>query len=82
VAAGPATYPSADHLPALAYPNPLRPNRYVVINSGLTIDEREYQSDYSMPKLGDWAVLKAQDGSETPDAVAAGLFDEEWRLRR
>ncbi len=81
IAVGSATFAAADHIPALVYPNPLRPSRYVVINSGLTIDEREYQSDYSMPKLGDYAVLKVQDGTDTPEAATAGLFDEHWRLR-
>lgn len=67
-------------LPALVYPNPLAPARYVVINSGLTIAEREYQADYSMPTLGDWAILKV-DGTETPAASEAGLFDEFWRKK-
>ena len=52
-----------------------------MINSGLTIAEREYQSDYSMPTLGDWAVLKVGD-TGTPEALKAGLFDEFWRLSK
>ena len=72
---------TAQTLPALIYPNPLHPTRYVVINSGLTIAEREYQSDYSMPTLGDWAVLKVGD-TDTPEALKAGLFDEFWRLSK
>ena len=70
---------TAQTLPAFIYPNPLHPTRYVVINSGLTIAEREYQSDYSMPTLGDWAVLEVGD-ADPPKAVKAGLFDEFWRL--
>lgn len=77
---GPESFQSATHLPALIYPNPLNPSRYVVLNSGLTIDEREYHSDYSMPKMGDFAILKTQDGSETPEVATAGLFDERWEL--
>lgn len=77
---GATSYPADAHIPALVYPNPLRPSRYVVINSGLTIDEREYQSDYSMPRLGDYAVLKVADGVEVPEVTQAGLFDEQWRL--
>jgi hypothetical protein len=65
-------------LPAFIYPNPLNPKRYVVINSGLTIAEREYQSDYSMPTLGDWAVLEIGD-TDTPKPIKAGLFDEFWK---
>jgi len=80
ITAGTQTFSAAAHVPALIYPNPLSPARYVVINSGLTIDEREYHSDYSMPKLGDLAILKVQAGSETPDIAFATLFDEQWRL--
>jgi pimeloyl-ACP methyl ester carboxylesterase len=72
---------TARTLPAFIYPNPLHPSRYVVINSGLTIAEREYQSDYSMPTLGDWAVLEVGD-TDTPPPIKAGLFDEFWKLAR
>ncbi len=75
------TFSSKDHFPALIYPSPVRPGRYVVINTMMTFDDREYRGDYAMPKLGDWAVLKVKDGSESPDVAAAGLFDEEWRIR-
>ena len=79
---GEQNFAAAEHVPAFIYPNPLQPNRYVVINSGLTIDEREYHGDYSMPKLGDLAILKVQSGGDTPDVVFATLFDEQWRLTR
>ncbi len=77
---GTQTYAAAEHLPALIYPNPLQPKRYIVINSGLTLDEREYHGDYSMPKLGDLAILKVLSGSESPEIAFATLFDEHWRL--
>jgi hypothetical protein len=64
----------------MVYPNPLSPSHYVVLNSGLTIDEREYNSDYSMPRLGDFAFLKLKDGAEAPDVAYAGLFDEHWLI--
>lgn len=80
IIAGTKTFPASSHVPAMVYPNPIAPSRYVVINSGLTIDEREYQSDYSMPRLGDFAILKAAEGVEVPEVAAAGLFDEFWRL--
>jgi len=73
-------FPSAGHVPVMVYPNPLNTSRYVVLNSGLTIDEKEYQADYSMPKLGDFAVLKVTPGSDVPDAAVAGLFDEFWQI--
>jgi len=73
------SYPAADHYPALIYPNPLSPTHYVVLNSGLTIDDRGYRGDYGMPSLGDFAVLKAGAG-EVGDAAVAGLFDEFWKF--
>ena len=80
VSLGGQSYPAAEHFPALVYPSPLSPSHYVVLNSGLTIDDREYRGDYGMPKLGDVAVLKVKDGAEVADVAWAGLFDENWQL--
>lgn len=77
---GSKRFPAADHLPALIYPSPFRSGKYLVVNSGLTIEEREYHGDYSMPRLGDIAVLKAEAGTDTPSATFAALFDEYWKL--
>jgi pimeloyl-ACP methyl ester carboxylesterase len=70
-------YDVAADLPVLIYPNPLNPDRYVVINSGHTFGETEFLGTNALlfPRLGDWAVLSAADES----TVAAGLFDEQWR---
>jgi hypothetical protein len=77
---GNRSFAANEHVPALIYPNPLNPSRYVVINSGLTISPREYNSDYSMPRLGDFAVLKVAEGDTEVEADVAGLFDESWQL--
>jgi pimeloyl-ACP methyl ester carboxylesterase len=74
------SYAAASHLPALIHPSPLAADRYVVINSGLTIDEREYQQDYSMPRWGDWAIARVQPGVDFPEVATAGLFNEAWRV--
>ena len=66
--------------PALIYPNPLNPSKYVVLNTGLTIEDREYAGEYPMPRLGDFAMLKVKEEAEFPDIAEAGLFDERWRL--
>ncbi|MCA9177031.1 MAG: prolyl oligopeptidase family serine peptidase [Planctomycetales bacterium] len=73
-----------NHAPALIYPNPLRPERYVVINSGLTFRENHDRTNsLQNPKLGDWAVI---DITRSPDAEAPGavkrqgFFDESWQL--
>ena len=80
VTLGTRTFKSADHLPVLVYPSPLAPSRYIVLNSGLTIAENSYRSDYSMPTLGDVAVLQMKAGAEDPAIAFAGFFDEQWKL--
>jgi pimeloyl-ACP methyl ester carboxylesterase len=78
ITVGKQNFPAPSHLPVLVYPNPLAPSRYVVLNSGLTIGENAYTSDYSMPTLGDIAVLQVSSDSDI--VVYAGFFDESWRL--
>jgi hypothetical protein len=82
VALGDKSFPAANHLPAMVYPNPIAPAKYVVLNSGLTIAENSYTSDYSMPTLGDVAILQAQPGADTFEVPFAGFFDETWQLNR
>lgn len=77
---GAKTFSAAEYFPALIYPNPLHSHRYIVLNTGLTIDEREYRADYSLPRWGDFAVLQVQPGVDQPVLALAGLFDESWRL--
>jgi pimeloyl-ACP methyl ester carboxylesterase len=80
VAFGSESFPAAGHLPAIIYPNPLAPKRYAVINSGMTIEDREFTFEYGMPRLGDFAILKVKPGAEWPDIATAGLFNERWQL--
>jgi dienelactone hydrolase len=65
-------------LPVLIYPNPLNPQRYVVLNSGQTFGEREFRGTNALlyPRLADWAVI-ADDGA----VRQSGFFDENWALR-
>lgn len=75
---------SASHsVPVLCYPNPLNPNKYVIINSGLTFREaHDKTNSLQNPKLPDWAIL---DVSEPPTAISAGrvvaadFFDCQWK---
>jgi hypothetical protein len=76
------SYPAGENYPALIYPNPLMRGKYVVLNTGLTIPDNEYNADYGMPRWGDYAVVKVKDGAEMPDLVTAGLFDENWRIEK
>jgi hypothetical protein len=77
---GDAIFPAGEHLPVLGYPNPLQPSHYVVLNTGLTISDQDYNGDYAMPRFGDIAVLKIKDPSEPPQVAWGGLFDESWQL--
>jgi pimeloyl-ACP methyl ester carboxylesterase len=81
IAVGGRTFSAAENLPVLAYPNPLSPAHYVVLNTGLTISDQDYNGDYAMPRFGDIAVLKVKDPGEPPEIVWAALFDESWKLR-
>jgi pimeloyl-ACP methyl ester carboxylesterase len=81
---GHQTFPSADHAAILIYPNPLNPQRYVVLNSGFTFREYDYLNNARQtPKLPDYAVVDVRPPvtSRLPGGVvAAGFFDERWEL--
>jgi hypothetical protein len=71
-------------VPVLIYPNPLNPQQYVVLNSGLTFREGwDHTNSQQNPKLPDWALV---DITQPPTEqlpgkiVAAGFFDEEWKF--
>ncbi len=79
-------FAAGEHVPLLIYPNPLNPQRYVVLNSGFTYREYDYLNNArQVPKLPDWAIINL---SEPPNAVspgkvvAADFFDEQWRLNQ
>lgn len=76
-------YARDGHVPVLVFPNPLNPDRYVVLNSGLTFREgHDRTNSQQNPKLPDWAVVALD---RDPDALApgriaaAGFFDENWK---
>lgn len=74
------SFPANEHFPALIYPNPLARSKYVVLNTGMTFQEREFSGEYQMPRLGDYSVLKVKEGADWPDIAVAGLFDEHWNF--
>jgi predicted esterase len=79
------SYDSKTHQLSMIYPNPLNPRRYVVINSGHTMHEKDFRASNSwlFPKLGDIAVQKINlkdDGSPEATTVWAELFDSNWQL--
>jgi predicted esterase len=79
------SYGAADHVPVLIYPNPLNPQRYVVLNSGHTFRAGDFQGTNALlyPRLGDYAVLKlapTEKDSLGTTAATAGLFDDFWQI--
>jgi dienelactone hydrolase len=84
VAVGDKTFPADHHAAVLIYPNPLNPNRYVVLNSGFTFREYDYLNNArQVPKLPDYAVIDLSV-PVTPrgpgGVVKAGFFGEKWEL--
>ncbi|MFA6544602.1 MAG: hypothetical protein WCS99_09275 [Limisphaerales bacterium] len=81
---GALTYPAAEHVPALIYPNPLNPKKYVVLNSGFTFREYDYLNNArQVPKLPDYAIfdLNVPVSSRFPGGIAtAGFFGEHWEI--
>lgn len=76
---------SADHyVPVLIYPNPLNPEKYVVINSSFTYREYDYLNNARQTaKLPDWAVIdidKPATSRWPGGIVEAGFFGEHWEL--
>jgi len=82
---GEKSFPSDQHALILIQPNPLNPNRYVVLNSSFTFREYAYLNNArQVPMLPDWAVvdLRTKPNSRSPGkVVAADFFDEEWGLK-
>ncbi len=78
-------YDSASRVPVLIYPNPLNPDRYVVLNSSFTYREYDYLNNARQtPKLPDWAVIDTRTPANSRYAgkiEAAGFFDESWQFR-
>lgn len=79
------SYDTKNHGVILIYPNPLNPNRYVVINSGHTMHEKDFLASNSwlFPKLGDIAIIqfkKTDSGTFENKTVWAELFDSNWNL--
>ena len=65
------------HTLDLINPNPLNPNKYVVLNSGHTFAKSDLTGTNALlyPRWGDWAVIETATGK----VKAAGLFDDSWR---
>ena len=79
ITAGSQKFLAGDHALVLIYPNPLNPQKYVVLNTGQTFSANRITSGTEavfFPRLGDWAVLTTGGQVKT-----AGFFDEGWKLK-
>jgi pimeloyl-ACP methyl ester carboxylesterase len=81
---GARRFNSTKHLPVLIHPNPLNPDRYIVLNSGFTFAHPVSSSNADQtPKLPDYAVLDITGPPSVGvagEVVEAGFFDERWQL--
>ena len=68
----------------MIYPNPLNPDRYIVLNSGPTYrEEHDRTNSQQIAKLPDWAVIDITvppTGRVPGNVVDVGFFDENWQL--
>jgi hypothetical protein len=82
---GGKTFPADHHTVIMIYPNPLNPNRYVVLNSGFTFRQADHRTNSrQIAKLPDYAIidLTTPPDDKAPGAIpAAGFFNEAWQLR-
>jgi hypothetical protein len=86
ITVGDKTYPADHHALIMIYPNPLNPNRYVVLNSGFTFRQADHKTNSrQVAKLPDYAVidLTTPPDDRAPGAIPqAGFFDESWQLQK
>ena len=78
-------YDHDTHALRMIYPNPLNPEKYVVLNSGHTFGEDAFRGTNALlyPRLGDAAVVKFTpdgDGGYTEEVVWSAIFDSDWAL--
>lgn len=82
---GGKSWDSENYVPVMIYPNPAAPDRYVVLNSGVTFREYDYLNNArQVPKLPDWAVIDLRQAPDArwPGRIAdADFFDEHWQTK-
>ena len=90
VKVGSKSFSAKDHAPIMIYPNPLNPEKYIVINSGFTYREYAYLNNArQVPMLPDWAIVDILSKPEPNESIyrfagipkAADFFDENWSVK-
>jgi hypothetical protein len=73
------------HAAAFCFPNPRNPDRYLVVNSGITFREfSNVSNSRQIAMLPDWAIMDVSDqiANIFPGVIVAnGFFDERWSLK-
>ena len=82
---GDRKFDAVNHAPIAIYPNPLNPEKYVVLNSGFTYREYDYLNNArQIPKLPDWAIvdIRVPANSRYPGKIVdADFFGERWEVK-
>lgn len=85
ITVGDASFDAASHAVAMVYPNPKNPNRYVVVNSGVTFRQfSNVTNSRQIAMLPDWAVIdvsQPSDGIFPGRIAAADFYDESWQVK-
>jgi len=83
---GNQSFDPSKHAALLVYPNPQSPNRYIVVNSGITFRQFSNTSNSrQIAMLPDWAVVDVTEPSNQifpGKVVEADFFDETWQLKQ
>ena len=85
IVAGDRSFDGGHHALISIYPNPLNPEKYVVLNSSFTYREYDYLNNArQVPKLPDWAIVdvRTPPNSRLPGKIVdADFFNEHWQLK-
>lgn len=90
VSVGEKVFDAKSHAPVMIYPNPLNPEKYIVINSGFTYREYAYLNNArQVPMLPDWAIIDVVSKPEPNDSIYrfpgipkdANFFNESWGVK-
>ena len=72
--------PKGPFLPSMVLPNPLAPSKYLVINSGHTFHEKDFQGTNALlfSKLGDFGLWQHNEEAQMWEVLDSGTFNEQW----
>ena len=85
ITVGEDQYDPSQHALVMCYPNPRNPDKYIVVNSGMTFREfSNVSNSRQIPMLPDWAIIDVaapEDGIFAGAVIADGFFDEQWQVQ-